>query len=284
MEKVRVAAVRYLNTLPLIHGLEKLAAVELLPTVPARIAPMVLEREAEVGLVSIADAAGAPLAILPAGMIGCDGPTLTVRLFSPVPLDRVETIHADTDSRTSVILCQVLLVRLHGARPRVLPYHAREHMSRATSGHGAARAPGPAEAILLIGDKVVTDPPDPAQYPVQLDLGQAWKDLTGLPFVYAAWACRSSDTHAPGIASAAELLDRQRRRNAQRLGWIAERFAGEHRWPVDLARRYLADLLRYELGDRERDAIGRFLGEAASLGLVPGDTITWAEPAAASIA
>src|SRR5438552_983319 len=106
MLPVRLACVRYLNTIPLIEGLEKLPAVRLLPTVPSRIAGMVASGEADLGLCSLVDAAGseAPLALVPAGMIGCDGPTLTVRLFSSVPLGEVRVLHADTDSHTSVAL------------------------------------------------------------------------------------------------------------------------------------------------------------------------------------
>src|SRR5205085_5859227 len=99
------------NTVPLIEGLDKLPAVTLLPTVPSRIAGMVASGEADVGLCSLVDAVRSevPLALVPAGMIGCDGPTLTVRLFSLVPLPDVRVLHADTDSHTSVALARLLL-------------------------------------------------------------------------------------------------------------------------------------------------------------------------------
>src|SRR5678816_835051 len=58
MDKCRIACVRYLNTVPLIEGLEKVAGVELIPTVPSRIAGMVRSGEAEVGLCSVVDGAG----------------------------------------------------------------------------------------------------------------------------------------------------------------------------------------------------------------------------------
>src|ERR1044071_7774439 len=116
MNACRIACVRYLNTVPLIEGLEKLSGVELIPTVPSRIAGMVLAGEADVGLVSLIDAARSrgELTLLPVGMIGCDGPTLTVRLFSSVPLNEVRRVHCDTDSHTSVVLCRVLLKKLYG--------------------------------------------------------------------------------------------------------------------------------------------------------------------------
>jgi chorismate dehydratase len=281
MDPLRIACVRYLNTVPLIEGLDKAAGVTLIPCVPSTIAGLVASGQADVGLASLVDAAASdvPLALLPAGMIGCDGPTLTVRLFSSVPLERVTAVHADTDSHTSVVLCQVLLSRMFGVRPRIIAFDARERV--AVSG---ARAGGTGtldeswpETLLLIGDKVVTDSPPAVRYPHQLDLGEAWKSLTGLPFVYAMWMCRASEAETERIALAAALLDRQRRHNRTRLDWIVAHRAPEHRWPRDLARRYLTEYLRFEVGPREREGAGLFLKEAAALGLAPDREPTWTE-------
>jgi chorismate dehydratase len=288
VERIRVACVRYLNTVPLIEGLEKLPAVELLPTVPSRIAGLVAADEADVGLVSLIDAArsGVPLALLPVGMIGCDGPTLTVRLFSAVPLGEVRRLHVDTDSHTSAVLAQVLLARLHGVRPGVIDFDARERVPVGMAGGGCRISDGGEgldaawpETVLLIGDKVVTDAPPEARYPHQMDLGQAWKDLTGLPFMYAVWMCRADRASDPAVSLAAEILDRQRRRNRERLGWIAASAAAEHRWPPDLAARYLGSLLRFEVGEREREGAQRFVDEAAGLGLVERRELLWADGA-----
>lgn len=283
MRRCRVACVRYLNTVPLIEGLDKLDAIELIPTVPARIADLVLSGEADIGLCSIVDgAAGAEepagdLSLLSVGMIGCDGPTLTVRLFSTVSLDRVTTVHADSDSHTSTALCQVLLWRMHGIRAQVVAFDARERvpLDDARRGDGLEEA-WPA-TVLLIGDKVVTDAPPPDRYAHQLDLGQAWKELTGLPFVYATWMCRAGEADSVHVRTASALLDRQRRRNQARMHWLIEKHAPEHRWPPALARRYLGELLRYDVGEREREAVGRFLGEAAELGLVRSAAARWVE-------
>lgn len=283
MERTRIACVRYLNTVPLIEGLEKLPSVELLPTVPSRIAGMVASGEADVGLVSLIDAARSevPLALLPVGMIGCDGPTLTVRLFSAVPLGQVRRLHVDTDSHTSAALAQILLARLHGVRPEVVGFDARERVPVGGGPIGTDPDLDQAwpETVLLIGDKVVTDAPPMERYPHQLDLGEAWKGLTGLPFVYALWMCRADRAGDAAVALAADILDRQRRRNALRLGWIAATAAAEHRWPEDLAGRYLGSLLRFKVGEREREGARRFLDEAAALGLVERRELLWADSA-----
>jgi chorismate dehydratase len=288
MNPVRIACVRYLNTVPMIEGLDKLRGLELVPIVPAGIAGMVTRGEADIGLVSLVDAARASdpaLTLLPLGMIGCDGPTLTVRLFSSVPLDQIHEIHADTDSHTSVVLAQVLLARRHNLRPRVIDFDARERIPVSVP-HSTLQTPHSLdeawpETLLLIGDKVVTDSPPAIRYPHQMDLGEAWKRLTGLPFVYAMWACREGEAERPEIQSAAKLLDRQLRHNRTRLDWIVAKHAPEHRWPRDLAARYLGEYLRYEVGPREREAAERFIAEARELGVLSGQ-LRWSDLASAA--
>lgn len=270
MNPIRIACVRYLNTAVLIEGLSKLPELQIIPTVPSRIAEMVRGGEADIGLVSLIDAAeepeGAPpLTLLPVGMIGCDGPTLTVRLYASVPLEEVSTIHADTDSHTSVVLARVLMKRRFDREVKIRDFNAREQMPVWLSGGSGTEDGTWPEAMLLIGDKVVTDSPPAIRYPHQLDLGEAWKAYTGMPFVYAMWACRSGEESSARIQTGAELLLRQLRHNLTRIDWIITRRAGEHRWPTDLARQYLGHHLRFTVGAREREAAERFISEARGL-------------------
>ncbi len=262
---VRIGTVEYLNTVPLIAGLDRTAGVELVPAVPSRLIDLLLNRDVDLALVSLIDLVRSPepLTILPAGMIGCDGPTMTVRIFSAVPLERITTLHADTDSHTSVALARVLLDRLHGVRPEIIDFHARECPFDEDEG-------GP-ETVLLIGDKVVSASPPAVRYPHQLDLGAAWAEMTGLPFVYAVWACRSERAEDAEIRNAATLLDRTRRRNALRSDQIMNKAAPEHRWPLGLAKAYVGDLLRYDLDAGAREAIGAFVGACRETGVVPAD-------------
>jgi chorismate dehydratase len=212
-------------------------------------------------------------------MIGCDGPTLTVRVFSTLPFERVTTLHADTDSHTSVILAQVVLAKRYGVRPRVIGFDARERMPMeggVVGGPGASVEESWPETVLLIGDKVVTDCPPATRYPYQLDLGEQWKALTGLPFAYAVWMCRAGEEESQKVRTAAALLDRHRRHNMGRLEWVIARRQPSSRWPAAEARRYLGELLRYEVGERERRAVVEFLGEARRLGLVAEREAAWA--------
>lgn len=287
VDPVRIAAVRYLNTAPLIEGLESLSSLRLSTAVPSHIAGLVTSGRADLGLVSIIDAVrepeggAVPLAIVPAGMIGCDGPTLTVRIFSSVPIEEIRELHADTDSHTSIALAHVLLRRLTGRVVGSVGFDARERVAVRPFGSERGRqvdgeVPNEwPESLLLIGDKVVTDSPPAVRYPYQLDLGEAWKSWTGLPFVYAAWMCRAEDAASDRVRFAASVLDRQLRHNLTRLDWIVGHKAPVHRWPIDLARTYLRTLLRYQLGPREREGIERFFHEAALAGIVPARQAIW---------
>lgn len=281
MNSLRLGYVRFLNTTPLVEGLDALAGLEPTPAVPSNLARLLQDGAVDLALCSVIDAARSktPLTLVPSGMIGCDGPTLTVRLFSAAPWDKVTTLHADTDSHTSVALAQVILAERFGIRPAVSPFHARERFAP----DGSVPA-GPMEqawpaTVLLIGDKVITDPPPAHRYPHQFDLGQAWKELTGLPFMYACWMCRSADLESTEdgarIRHGAELLDRQRRRNLARLDWLVETRAAQHRWPVETARAYLGTLLRYEVTEREMRAAQHFIDLAARHAIIQPRTLQW---------
>jgi len=273
----RIGYVKYLNTLPLVEGLEALADVELVAAVPAKLGPMLASGELDVALASVIDAARAtqPLTLIPSGMIGCDGPTLTVRLFSAVPFDQITQVHADTESHTSVALLSILMARRYNTRPRLVDFDARAQMPHEPAANQAISALDWPQAMLLIGDKVATDPPPDSRYPHQLDLGAAWHDWTGLPFVYATWMCRAADSSSDRIAAIADLLDRQRCRNLMRLDWIIDRFAAQRGWQTELARTYVGSLLRYDVGPREREALERFFAESAELGLAPRQSPQW---------
>jgi chorismate dehydratase len=284
MNPVRIGCVKYLNTLPLVQGLGAWRDATLVSAVPSRLIDLLMDDGPEgvdVALCSVIDAARAPrpVTLLPVGMIGCDGPTLTVRLFADRPVDDIDRLWADTDSHTSVALARVILHARSGGAGGLVPVSDFDARDRASAGapageHFPERAGWP-PAVLLIGDKVVTDAPPKDLYPVELDLGEAWHAMTGLPFVYALWMCRAGEESRPEIRAAAAVLDRARRHNATRADWLVGSSAPERRWPEALASTYLGELLRYDVGDREREAVGEFLRRAADLGLAPRVEPAW---------
>ncbi len=249
----RLGCVSYLNALPLVEGLEKTQDVKIVRAAPAALLPMLESGEVDAALLSLLDAqkSAAPIALMPCGVIACDGRTLTVRVFSATPFERVRTVHADAESHTAAALVRVALKRLYGAQAQVVPHDAIAC---------AARGEWP-ETLLMIGDKVIASAPPPGTYAYELDLGEAWKRLTGMGFTYAAWACLAERASSAPVKNALTLLDRARRQNTMRVDRIAVERSAEHGWPAPLAREYLGSLLRYDAGppgSARRESIERF--------------------------
>jgi len=265
---LRIGCVSYLNSKPLIHGIDAPATPPDNQAAPPPVVrfdvPANLLRDLETGEVDLALCpvidfyrAAEPLEIVPVGGIGCEGSTLTVRLFSRVPIERITAVHADTDSHTSVALLQVLLHERHGLRPRIIDYHARQQEAEGKLSQDP-------EAMLLIGDKVVTDSPKAVTYPHQLDLGEAWRELTGLPFLFAVWMTRAGTD----LGDIPARLATQRDANLDRLDALVAHYAPRHGWPTDLATQYLGHILHYHEGERELEAMRRFAEQAAARGLI----------------
>ncbi len=167
----------YLNTKPLLHALNngfEIKNMHLVEDYPARIAQMLLNNEIDVGLV--------PVAIIPKMQehfivtdycIGAEGAVGSVCLFSEVPLERVEKVLLDYQSRTSVALARVLIKHYWKITP-VLE-DAKEDFREYIKGTTAA---------VVIGDRAFEQR---KQSTYMYDLAAAWKAFTGLPFVFAAW-------------------------------------------------------------------------------------------------
>lgn len=172
-----MGAVSYLNTKPLIYGLEKgmmKEQVDLILDYPAKIAQMLVKDEIDMGLV--------PVAIIPNLKeyhivsdygICSDGPVASVCIFSDVPIDQVETVLLDYQSRTSVMLARILIREYWKISPRLLP--ATEDFREQIKGRVAG---------VVIGDRALEQR---LQSTYVYDLGEAWKAFTGLPFVFATW-------------------------------------------------------------------------------------------------
>jgi chorismate dehydratase len=250
---VRVGSVSFLNAKPLIEGLEHDPAVELSLEVPSRLLDGMRDGRYDVALLPVIDYQRMEgLRLLTAGGIGCDGPTLTVRIFSRVPIERVKTLACDTDSHTSVALARILCAELYGAIPEMIPLAP-----------SAFRGASDSTAVLLIGDKVVSE--EPPGFPHQLDLGEAWKRLTGLPFLFAAWMARDGVE----LHDLPQRLERAKRSGLENVERIVGREAPPRRWPPDVAHRYLTEHLRFDIGPDQLRAVERFHHLAHRHGALP---------------
>jgi len=246
---LHVASVSYLNARPLIYGLDRSDDVELSLAVPSRLLHGLQQHLYDVALLPVIDYQRMDgLKLIPAGGIGCDGPTLTVRIFSRTPIECIDALACDTDSHTSVALARIILAERYGIQPEFVAL-----------GHQVQRS----AARLLIGDKVICE--EPAGYEHQLDLGQAWKELTSLPFVFAMWMSRGG-VELGGLPA---RLEAAKRDGLAHVDELIARYAVPRGWPADIARQYLTSNLCYDIGPREIAGIERFHKLAAKHHIIP---------------
>lgn len=175
--KIRVGAVNYLNTKPLIYGIEKglmKAEIDLIIDYPANIANQLVNNELDIGLIPVAAIPRLNTAHVNSNFcIACDGNVASVCLFSDVPLNEIKVILLDYQSRTSVALLKILLQEHWHINPVLL--EAEQGYESTITGTTAG---------LVIGDRALQQR---LKNKFIFDLGAGWKDFMGLPFVFAAW-------------------------------------------------------------------------------------------------
>jgi chorismate dehydratase len=255
MTAVRLGAVSYLNTRPLVEGLDARSDLFTIRfDVPAQCAALLHEGRIDVGLIPAVEYLRGDYRIVPDLAIGSDGAIASVALFSRVPVDRIATLALDISSRTSVVLTRILCAKRWHIAPKLTPGEPdlRAMLQRA-------------DAALMIGDPALEV--DTAKANVtKTDLGTEWRALTGLPFVYAVWSGREGVLEPEHIAE----LQAARDRGVQAIPAIARDVGGGNDQRRDRALRYLRDNLKYGLGEREIAGLRAFHELAAELGLVPG--------------
>lgn len=238
-----LGVVSFLNALPLRAHLLDRPDLTVVPRVPSALIAGLLAGEYDAALLPVIDfwRHRERLELVSDACIASDGETLTVRVFSRVPPDRITRLHADGDSHTSVVLARLIWQELYGRRIELAPWSNRD----------PAALPGDADAVLLIGDKVITSAP--RGFGFEVDLGAAWKHLTGLPFVFAAWCgVRPVD---PALCRELEAARDAGVADAERL---AREAAAVHGWPEPIAVEYLTRIMRYTLTPPMREAMDRF--------------------------
>jgi len=178
LKKIKIGAVSYLNTKPLLYGIrhscELIKQIELIEEYPSKIADMLMDGTIDAGLV--------PISIIPQLQewhivadycIGAEGDVASVCLFSEVPVEKIERVLLDYQSRISVHLCKILLRHYWKISP--VQEDAKENYIRDINGTTAG---------VVIGDRALAQR---KVSPYIYDLAGAWKAMTGLPFVFAAW-------------------------------------------------------------------------------------------------
>ena len=253
-KKIRVGAVSYLNTRPLVFGFERGVAadrVDLSYAVPSVLADRMRRGELDVALLPVIELARIPsLEIVPGLAIGSLGPCRSVLLVSARPPSEIRRVALDPESRTSNALTRVLF---HG--------HWKREPEFVPGPRDLDAALDVADAAVRIGDKALFEPvPHGA---TALDLGDAWTSFTGLPFVFAVWAAR------PGAVDRRlyRAFHASRRYGTEALDAIADDYTWGGRQFPEISRAYLRHAIRYRLGADEVRAVRRFHDLAWRIGL-----------------
>ncbi|MGI8979015.1 MAG: menaquinone biosynthetic enzyme MqnA/MqnD family protein [Pirellulaceae bacterium] len=252
---MRIGAVSYLNTKPLVYRLAEFAPrAEVVFDFPSRLADELAAGKLDVALIPSVEYFQNPdYAIISDACIGCRGPVLSVKLLSRVPMDKIRTLAMDEGSRTSVALVRILLKERYGLSPRLLPFPL-----------GMSAENVDADAVLMIGDRAMHPPGGFSQ---QWDLGDEWCRWAELPFVFAMWVARKE--MFPELSEIEIALSRARDAGIANLGEIAERESANVGLAYEQCLSYLRDNLYFFLGPREQRGLQLFREHAMRLGLAP---------------
>lgn len=246
--RYRIGSVPYINAAPLTRWLETDAGAryaEVVYAPPSQLAQMLQVGALDVALVSSVEHFRRPETRFVEGLaIASEREVLSVRLFSRVPIAQIRTVALDTSSLTSAALTRILLSRAYGVQADYLPAAPNLETMLAQ-----------ADAALLIGDLGMTARHESVNE--ILDLGAAWRDWTGLPFVWALWLMNA---HAPAESLHA-LLHESYQWGAAHLEPIIENETQRTGIPLELCRRYLREVMVYALDERFLQGLQRFRTE-----------------------
>jgi chorismate dehydratase len=251
---MRIGAVNYLNSKPLVYGLAQLAPGDrLLFDLPSRLADSLATGRLDVALIPSVEFFRTPgYTILSDACVACCGPVRSVKLHFRVPPPEVTRIALDEGSRTSAALAQILLKELAGVTPK------REPLS---IGNGINDTS--ADAVLLIGDRAMQ--PADGSFLEIWDLGEKWQEWTGLPFVFAMWVARAGVE----VAALAARLAAARDQGVAHLADIAASESPPLGLSADSALSYFRDNLHFTLGDSELKGLRRFYDLCVERDFVP---------------
>ena len=253
MNPLRVGAVSYLNTKPLVHGLEHYAdEIDLQFDLPSRLADRLKSGDLDVALIPSIEAIANPdYTIVSDACIGCRGPVWSVKLLSRVPGREIKSLSLDEGSRTSRVLGRIILNEQFGVLPELHQLPMTKSWQEVST-----------DAVLIIGDRAMTI--TTPEFPYVWDLGETWNQWTGLPFVFALWASRNpSDLNRLG-----SILSNARDQGVSSVDEISKTCAASYGLTTDLCRDYLANKLHFQLGTDEKKGLELYFQYAAKLNVI----------------
>jgi chorismate dehydratase len=255
---LRVAVVSYLNSVPLywglLHGPQR-DQFDVRFELPPRCADALRLGEVDAAIIPSIEYQRIPdLQVVPGLAVASAGPVRSVLLIAKCPVEKIQSLALTTSSRTSVCLVQILLRRHYGVSPRLVSHEPNLNAMLAEC-----------DAALLIGDPALaTDFPGL----LVIDLAEAWRAMTGLPFVFAIWTVRSTAAR-PGLVQA---LQQSTLYALAHLSELVEEEVRRTGLSPELVRSYLTENIDFSLGEQNLAGLRRFYALAHELGLTEQDT------------
>ena len=238
--KIKVAAVSYLNTKPLLYGIEHsdiINDIDIVLDYPSRLAQSLQDGTIDVALLPVAAIPGIPGANIVSDYgIGADGNVVSVAIFSQVPMEEIETVYLDYQSRTSVRLAQLLLEQYW--KKQVVYKPAPENFIDYINGKNAG---------VIIGDRALKQLHN---FGYVYDLSAAWKAHTGLDFIFAAWVANKQLPE--------DFIARFNAANAEGLKYLPEVIA-ENPFPYYDLHTYYTDNIKFYLDEDKKKGLTKFL-------------------------
>ncbi len=262
MQRLRISAISYLNTAPLMWDFEHGDAgrdFEISYTLPSQCAEALRSETADIGIIPAAAYTSVPdLAILPGVAIASRRPVRSILLVSKLPIERIKTVALDTSSMTSVALTKVLFARWWGGERQFTPMAPVIDTMLETH-----------DAGLVIGDPALKI--DRSQY-VTYDLAEEWIRFTGKPFVFAFWAVRQAAMKDAGASLDLATIF-QKSRDHGLLPANVELIAKEWGPRLELSeasvKSYLTENIHYSLDSACLEGMQFFYRYAAECGALP---------------
>lgn len=239
-KKIRVGGVSYLNTKPLIYGFEKgllQQEIDLVLDYPARLATMMQDGRLDIALLPVASIPSIEGAnVFSQYCIASDRQVASVCLFSDVPVEEIQEVYLDYQSRTSVALFRLLMRDYWKVRPMLLQ-----------AGENYIADIRDKRAGIIIGDRALDSY---RAFPYRYDLAEAWHCHTGLPFVFASWV---TNTHLEPA-----FIDAFNNANALGLSQLDTIIASSAHAHYDIVT-YFRENICYELTVERRKGMQLFL-------------------------
>jgi chorismate dehydratase len=269
---VRLGRIPWINAYPVYGAIDRgvvSVSADLVTGTASELNDLLAAGELDVSVVSAVEYArnAAAYHLLPDLAISCDGPVHSVALFSRRPVEELSerTVLLSASSRTSVLLLQLLVRHRWGVTPRFATVRAEPADLSGLNGL-------PHDAVLVIGDAALMLA-DRREYPVRVDLGAAWREWTGLPFVFAVWAARRGAPRREVQLVHERLLD-SRAWGLEHLDQLAVEAANVTGVGVPVCREYLQGL-DYALSYRHLAGLTDFFRRLAQDGLVPDGSLSF---------